>query len=420
MREMLQAHFPADQIALKLAVALSIGLLVGFEREWSNKDVGIRTFALISLLGMAMALLANSFALAGFFAAIVLVLVINVRSILVDRSLEITTSAALLVTYVLGALAGAGHLFTPVASAILMTMLLAWKTELQRFAGGVKPVEIRSAILLGLIGFVIYPILPNRFIDPWKLVNPREAWVTVIVVAALGFVNYILLRLYSTRGLYWSAILGGLVNSTAAIAELAVSLRAADMFGMITLVNLLTVTAMLFRNLLLLAIFAPSAAIIAVVPLAAMGLVALLAVWFSRKREPTHGGDMGLSSPLGVGRVLKFGLLFLVIQIMGSLANRFLGNLGFLGVSVIGGFVSSATSTVAAANLAAHGSVSASSAALATILASMASALVNLPIIVRKTTDRRVVSTLTAFTVAQLVAGLSCVALLRYLPIFSR
>src|ERR1700691_1969468 len=93
-------HFPANEIALKLAVALSIGLLVGFEREWSNKDVGIRTFALISLLGMTTKLVGTSASLAGFASVIVLVLVVNIRSILVDRSLEITTSAALLVTYV--------------------------------------------------------------------------------------------------------------------------------------------------------------------------------------------------------------------------------------------------------------------------------------------------------------------------------
>ena len=41
-----------------------------------------------------------------------------------------------------------------------MTMLLAWKTELSRFAGGLQPSEIRSAVLLGLIGFVIYPVCP--------------------------------------------------------------------------------------------------------------------------------------------------------------------------------------------------------------------------------------------------------------------
>ena len=36
----------------------------------------------------------------------------NTRSILADRSLEITTSAALIVNYLLGVLVGLGHIFT--------------------------------------------------------------------------------------------------------------------------------------------------------------------------------------------------------------------------------------------------------------------------------------------------------------------
>ena len=52
-----------------------------------------------------------------------------------------------------------------------MTLLLAWKLELRKFAGGVTIDELRSAVLLGLIGLVIYPILPNRFVDRWQLVN---------------------------------------------------------------------------------------------------------------------------------------------------------------------------------------------------------------------------------------------------------
>ena len=34
-----------------MAVAIDIGMLAGMEREWSNKDVGIRTFAIVALLG---------------------------------------------------------------------------------------------------------------------------------------------------------------------------------------------------------------------------------------------------------------------------------------------------------------------------------------------------------------------------------
>jgi uncharacterized membrane protein YhiD involved in acid resistance len=57
-------RFPPSEVAAKIAVSLGIGLLVGIEREWSNKDLGIRTFALISLLGMIGSLFSESMALA--------------------------------------------------------------------------------------------------------------------------------------------------------------------------------------------------------------------------------------------------------------------------------------------------------------------------------------------------------------------
>ncbi len=190
-------RFPFDDVALKIAVAVGLGMLVGFEREWANKDIGVRTFALAAMLGMLSALIGIQFSIAALVAGLVLIAFVNRQSLKADGSLEITTSTALLVTVVLGVLVGHGHLFTPVASAIVMTMLLAWKVKLHRFSGGLKPDEIRSAVLLGLLGFVIYPVLPNEYVDRWQLLNPREAWITIVIVALIGFVNYVLLRVYS-------------------------------------------------------------------------------------------------------------------------------------------------------------------------------------------------------------------------------
>jgi uncharacterized membrane protein (DUF4010 family) len=59
--------------------------------------------------------------------------------------------------------------------------------------------EIRSAVLLGLIGFVIYPTIPKRYMDSWPLFNAGDAWMSVIAIAAIGFINYVLLRMYGTR-----------------------------------------------------------------------------------------------------------------------------------------------------------------------------------------------------------------------------
>jgi uncharacterized membrane protein YhiD involved in acid resistance len=42
--------FPAVEIAVKVAVALALGPLVGFEREWSNKDIGVQINGLEMML----------------------------------------------------------------------------------------------------------------------------------------------------------------------------------------------------------------------------------------------------------------------------------------------------------------------------------------------------------------------------------
>ena len=100
----------------------------------------------MALLGALASVIGQNFGIMGFVGVFLLVLLMNVRSILTDKSLEITTSAALMLNFLLGVLVGLGHFFTPVAAAMITTMLLAWKTELNRFAGGLQPSEVRSAI----------------------------------------------------------------------------------------------------------------------------------------------------------------------------------------------------------------------------------------------------------------------------------
>jgi uncharacterized membrane protein (DUF4010 family) len=399
--------FPPFEVAVKLAIALGIGLLVGLEREWSQKDVGVRTFSIAALLGCLSILISIPIAAICLAGVIILAAFLNGRSLLVDRSLEMTTSVALIVTFILGALAGQGHLFTPTASAILMTMLLAWKTELQRFAGDLKLSEIRGAVLLGLIGFVIYPILPNRFIDGWHLLNPRQSWLIVIVVAGLGFANYVLLRIFSNRGLYYTAVLGGLVNSTATVAELARTVSAAtETSNTIVALVLLTSIAMFVRNLVILAIFAPAAVSIAVWPLLAMTAGAVLFAWKERARGAEPVSSLRLDSPVSLRHVLNFGALFVLMEIVGTIGARYLGKFGFLVLSLLGGMVSSASTTAAAATMAIHGKLSADVAGVATVFASIASALVNLPLVQRQSHDRRLTRSLAAISLLLVAAGL--------------
>jgi uncharacterized membrane protein (DUF4010 family) len=412
---MLVTRFPPSEVAAKIAVSLGIGLLVGIEREWSNKDLGARTFALTALLGTIAALFAPSMAIMSLVGVFLIVVFANARSLLVDRSLEATTSAALLVIFVLGALIGQGHLFTPVAAAILMTMLLAWKVELHRFAGGLQPAEIRSAVLLGLLGLVVYPILPNRFIDRWELINPRQAWITVVVIAGIGFVNYVLLKMYGTRGVYLSGFLGGFVNSSAAAVELAKPLGTGGVSsGVATAALLLTLVAMFARNLLILALFSPSAVITAAGPLLAMAVVAMIFVHRARAAADETHTEIHLESPVSLTRVLKFAGLFLLIKIVSTLGERYLGKFGFLGISVIGGLISSASTSAAAANMVGHGQMQAGLAGEGVVVASVASALINLPILQRSAKNPALLRKLAILTVVLSAVGVAFLVLQEY------
>lgn len=408
-------RIPTPTVAVQLAASLCIGMLVGIEREWANKEFGLRSFAFVSVLGMLSAHLPTALASVAFVGVLLLIAASDVRNFLTTRPLELTTSMAVLLVFVAGYLVGIGHVFTPVASAIVITMLLAWKLELRKFAGGLTLEEIRSAVLLGLLGFVIYPIIPNRFVDPWQLINPRAAWVIVIVIAGIGFVNYVLLKLYGTRGVYLSGFLGGLVNSTAAAAELARPLGAADTSsGVAVAALLLTIVAMFARNLVILAIFSPSAVGAAAAPLLVMTLGALILVRRSRARVGDTPAAIHLESPVSLVHVLNFAALFLVIQVVSTLGERHLGKFGFLGVSILGGLVSSASTTAAAASMVVNGQLQPGLAGTGVVLASLASALINLPIIQRQAKNPTLTRRLTVLTVALALLGIAVLLLREY------
>jgi uncharacterized membrane protein (DUF4010 family) len=403
-------------LAQQAALATGIGLLVGLEREWAQKEVGVRTFSLTGLLGLITFLVAPSFTLAGLAGVLLLMAFLNVHSLLKDRSLELTTSLCLIVVYFLGAMVGKGEentkwYFIAATSAIVVVLLLAWKLELRKFAGALRPEEIRSAVLLGLLSVVISPMLPDRPVDPYQLLNPHQFWITVVVIAGIGFLNYVLLRLYSDRGLYYAAVLGGLVNSTAAVAELAGQLRQrATPVARAVSILLLTRMSMFVRNGVILAIFAPAAVSRAAVSLGAMAITTGVIARLKSEADNAPAEPLKLTSPVSLARVTKFGLMFLALAVTCTLAQRALGSVGFLVASLIGGLVSSASTTATAAQLLGAGKISPETAALATILASLASVVVQLPLVQQQTRNAEITRRLTMTTVVIIAIGLVALA----------
>src|SRR6185312_16211356 len=213
--------WPYLPILQRLALALALGLFIGMERERRGKEAGIRTFAFATMLGTVGMLLGDDFAFLALILLGLLVVLMTVATLYVSKTIELTTSIALIFSGFIGVLVGQGHTITPTALAVVTAALLAWKHELMTFTIHLTEEELRSAILLAVLALVIYPALPTGTVGPYGLLNPRAAWITVILIAAIGFGNYILLKLYGMRGLTIAGFLGGLVNSTVVTTELA-------------------------------------------------------------------------------------------------------------------------------------------------------------------------------------------------------
>ncbi len=209
-----------------LLVALAIGLLVGLERERrkgegaSRSPAGLRTFALVGVLGGVSALagdigliiVCGSFVALGTLAAYVLG----------DRKDPgLTGEVALVVTYALGVLANKEPTIA-LEAGIVMTALLAFRAPLHSIVRErITDQELFDALIFAIAALVILPVLPNRPVDPFGLLNPYTLWRLAVVAMGLSFAGYVAQRLLGRRfGLLVAGLAAGLVSSTAAVAAM--------------------------------------------------------------------------------------------------------------------------------------------------------------------------------------------------------
>jgi len=378
---------PVDADVFNLFIAGALGMLLGLEREWSNKAAGIRTFTLTSLVGVAAATLGQTVLVAlGGLLVLGQGLLLGARGLVYDArgvdteddyGLALTTSTSLLVAYIVGILVGMDHLLVGVVIAITSSFLLVLRRELHGFARRLSHSEVRGAAEFAIIAFVVYPLLPTGTYGPWNSIDPRLVWTLVIAVSGIGFANYAIMQRYGGRGMLITGFFGGLVNSTAVIGEIANRTKAND--GILTLAVatvLVADAAMAVRNLVIVVAFVPESALSVGLPL---GLIAVggVAITF---HERNWGGDidLDLDSPFSSRNALTFGVLFLVVLVGTAAAQEMFGTAGFLVTSFFSGLLSSGTTTATAVSLTATGQVSAATAAQGVLAGTLASILVKI------------------------------------------
>jgi uncharacterized membrane protein (DUF4010 family) len=411
-------QWPFLPTLLRLLLAFGVGAFVGLEREHRGK-AGARTFTFASLIGCLGGLLGDYYALLALALVGLVICFLNYREWKLHGGLQLTTSMALIVVTFCGVLAGKGHTFTPVATAVISAALLAWKEPITGFATGLNDIELRSVVLLAILSFIVYPVLPTQPIGPYGVIHLQETWAIVLLIAGLGFVNYVLWKIYGPRSIDITSFLGGLVNSTVAVAELANRVReTGEAFSNLAFRGVLLATsAMILRNSVVLAILSHRAFAYSLVPMAIMLATTVILLWVSSRRTPAEIGtpppNFKLEQPFSLKAALKFGVIFLGLSIAGLLAQRSLGVFGFYTVSIAGGLLSSSSAVAAAGVAAARGDIQFPVAANGAVLASLTSVLVNLPLIARSARQPQLTKSLARALLLVIAVGVAGIFLHR-------
>jgi uncharacterized membrane protein (DUF4010 family) len=214
-----------------LLVALGIGLLIGLERERrkgqgrDREAAGVRTFALVALLGGLCAAFGGVAVLA-VCAAFIAVAGLVAYTIRRNDDPGLTTQVALMTTFLLGALTSRDAALAA-ALAVIVTILLVARTPLHRFVrDSLSDQEVHDGLVFAAAALVILPFVPNEELGPYGVFNPFVIWRLVVIVMAIGAVGYAGIRLFGARlGLAVAGFAGGFVSSTVAVGVLGVQAR---------------------------------------------------------------------------------------------------------------------------------------------------------------------------------------------------
>ena len=332
-----------------LLLALAIGLLIGLERGWEQREApegsriaGLRTYALVGLLGGVWALLGRDFGDLVLGASLLvlgaLLIVARWQDMRRDKDVGITSAVALLLAFALGATAVRGFRLEAASLAVLATVLLSLKPLLHGWLRRISGAELNAFLKLLLMGVVLLPVLPNRGMGPWQALNPFEIGWMVLLIAAISFIAWFAMKLAGVRrGVLYTALFGGLVSSTAVTINFSRMAQAPGARRLAGAGILLACGTMFPRMLVLVLLVQPALAATLTLPLLVMAAVLMVvALWDWRHRDDHAVLDgLPIDRPLDLSLAFKFGLFLVAVMLLLEALRRFMGETGvyLLGVA---------------------------------------------------------------------------------------
>jgi len=327
---------------IRMLVTVGVGFVLGLEREFSQSSekvevfAGVRTFTLVALLGFLAAFLGIIFSYWIFIAGFLSVVSIVAISYWVssnEGNIGGTTEFATIFTFLLGGLIFVGNINASLALTVVTVVLLSLKVKLRTIIGQLTQKELYAFVRFVVIALLMLPFLPNIYLGPFNVINPKEIGWVIVLTSGIGFVGYILMKFLGTnRGILLTSILGGLVSSTIVTFTFSKKSKETPELSQNYAVGIFAAaTIMVIRMFLWVYIFNVKMLDGLLLPLLIVFFTALgITLFFYKKQstKPHFKGEMLLGDPLNIKNSLFFGVFYTGILLLVSYASNVYGAKG--------------------------------------------------------------------------------------------
>lgn len=355
------ALLPELTIAARMGLAIAMAIVVGlafegiYKREERTSPGGIRTFPMLTVLGLVLYLLEPKYLVpyVGGLIAVSLWLYAHIRGEPAPREPAgdlprpgLMVPATNLLAYTLGPVALTQPAWVVVAVAVATVLLLESRSALHRLVQQVPSDEIFTLGKFLIIVGVILPLLPDHPVSAWTPITPFKAWLALVAVSSLSYASYLLQRYAPARfGALWPAVLGGAYSSTATTVALA---REQGRLGRLAAarpelaIGIIVATAVMYLRIgAVIAFFSPRLALLLLPALAICFLLAAAIAgwrWLHRPREATApASKLPAANPLQLGAAVSFAALFVILAIASAWVSREYGARGIYSLATITG-----------------------------------------------------------------------------------
>jgi len=328
----------------KIIISFFCGFLIGIERTRVSAQYGARDHIFFSMISTSLIILHDKFLplsegftlIIMFFGGMIVFLLIgSVYRLFRENDPGYTTTLSMILAMIVGTMC---YYNEPLAIAISVIFLIILSTKKQFYKiRKLKDIEWTGTVEFIAIVVLLYILIPDDF-QVFEI-NLKPIVLVFIIILAVKYFSYFILKSTSEKNLYYISFLGGFAHSEATTVELAEA-------GASSSAVWLVIQTMLIRMIIVLMI-TPALLFYALFPILTTSIIGLIGSFLILRKKETQLTLDKIKNPLSIKSALIFSGTYLIGLIISIVLSFFEINiLAYYIIVFVIGFLSGGASSL--------------------------------------------------------------------------